>query len=184
MALIDRDRLTCIGRIVDAHGLRGEVKVLPLTREHEFYRNLRAAVLDTPQGLRAVEIEALRPGVRHWVVRLAGIADRTAAQELRGAGLWVEAAQLKPLAPGEVFAHDLVGCLVQTLDGRTIGPVRAVLETGANDVLAVDGGSGEVLVPLVDDVVREVDLGRRVIRIDPPPGLLPEAPWPAPGGAP
>jgi 16S rRNA processing protein RimM len=170
--LIDRDRLVCIGRVSGAHGLEGEIKVVPLTDAPQYYRGLQAAVLDTAQGLRAIEVDSLRDAGGHWVLKLKGLTGRTAAEGLKGAQVLVDAAEIGPLGENEYFTEDLVGCAVETVAGEPVGTVTGVLEAGAQHLLQVTGPGGEVLVPLADAIVKEVRLDRRTIRIDPPPGLL------------
>jgi 16S rRNA processing protein RimM len=170
--LIDRDRLVCIGRVKEAFGLQGEIKVLPLTDAPEHYRELKSAVLDTAKGLRAFDIETLREAGGNWVLKLTGLTGRDAAEALKGAELLVDEAAIAPLAENEYFTEDLVGCAVETVSGATVGSVTGVLEAGARHLLQVKGAGGEVLVPLVETIVKEVRLATRTIRIDPPPGLL------------
>jgi len=170
--LIDRDRLVCIGRVSGAHGMAGEIKVAPLTDAPEQYRALHALVLDTAHGLRAVEIEERRDAGGQWVLKLKGLATRTAAEELRGAEVLVEEAEVAPLRENEYFTADLVGCAVETVTGEAVGSVAGVLKAGGQHLLQVSGALGTVLVPLSETIVKEVLLDRRRIRIDPPPGLL------------
>lgn len=170
--LIDRDRLVCIGRVSGAHGLDGEVKVQPLTDAPQHYRELKAAVLDTAQGLRAIEIESLRDAGGQWVLKLKGLTGRTAAEGLKGAQVLVDADEVGPLGENEYFTEDLIGCAVETVSGEAVGSVTGVLEAGAQHLLRVAGPRGEVLVPLAEAIVKEVRLDLRTIRIDPPPGLL------------
>lgn len=169
--MIDRDRLTCVGVIARAHGLKGELKVTPLTEDPAFYRATERMILELPTGLRVYQVAGSRAAAAGWILSLEGVADRPAAEALKGARLLLEENQLKPLGEGEFFQHDLVGCRVETLAGRAVGEVQAVMETGANDVLVVGGGV-EVMIPMVAEVVKAVDIAARVIRIEPLPGLL------------
>ena len=82
--------------------------------------------------------------------------------------------EVKPLGEGEYFLDDLIGCRVLGPEGRELGRVTGLIETGANDVLAVAGAQGETLVPMTNEVVKEVDSKARLIRIDPLPGLFGE----------
>lgn len=170
--LIDRDRLVCIARVSGAFGLEGEIKVQPLTDAPQHYRELKAAVLDTAKGLRAFSVAGMRDAGGSWVLKLAGVTGRNAAEALKGAEVLVDAAQVAPLAENEYPTEDLVGCIVETLSGAAVGSVTGVLEAGAQHLLQVKGAGGEVLVPLVEAIVKEVRLDARTIRIDPPPGLL------------
>ena len=108
-------------------------------------------------------------------MRLAGIADRDAADAMRGVLFVVDAADLPPIdEPDEFYDHQLEGLLVRTSDGRDVGNVTEVLHTAGGELLAVrrDDGTGEVLVPFVAAIVTSVSLADHVIEIDPPDGLL------------
>jgi len=182
--LIDRDRLVCIGRVSGAHGMEGAIKVVPLTDAPQHYLALRELVLDTTQGLRAVAVETRRDAGAQWVLKLEGVAGRTAAEALKGASVLVPLEARGPLAENEYFTEDLIGCAVETLSGEPVGTVTGVLEAGGQNLLQVAearevagtkdvaGTRREVLVPMAEAIVKEVLLERRTIRIDPPPGLL------------
>ena len=80
--------------------------------------------------------------------------------------------QLRPLAAGEYFQHDLIGCAVETLEGNLLGRVTEIVTTGANDVMVVEQDGKARMLPMVGEVVRKVELEKRLIRISPLPGLL------------
>lgn len=170
MALIDRDRLTCIGTVKQAYGVKGELKVAPLTDTPAYYEQCGSVILETKQGLRDFRVSRMRAAGAHWIVALDGLDDRDGAESFCGARVLLQDSELRPLQPGEYFRHDLVGCMVETLAGKSLGRVGSVMETGANDVLVV--GEKGVLVPMLAEVVKDVDLGRKTIRIEPLPGLL------------
>jgi 16S rRNA processing protein RimM len=92
---------------------------------------------------------------------------------MRGADVWIEAVQLAELPAGEYWAFQLIGCEVEDGAGRSIGRVREIRSTGAQDLLVVDGAGGaEHLIPAVREWWREVDLAGRRIVVELPPGLL------------
>lgn len=170
--LVDRDALTCIGVVIGPHGREGTLKVAPETDSPEYYTAVTTAYVDAASGLRQVTVVGWRMAGNHWLIELEGIADREAAGELGGGELLLEATQLRPLAPGEFFRHDLVGCTVLDEAGATVGEVTGLMDNTAQHLLVVRGADHEVLLPLVDEIVTEVDLERREIRVRPPPGLL------------
>lgn len=174
MALIDRERLVCIGRVARAHGLRGGLLAQPLTDAPEYYTRLREILLDRGQGLQPLRVIDWVLHGRRWELRLEGVRDRDGAEALIGAELLIPQEALKPLAEGEYFQHDLLGCQVETRNGDLLGLVTGVLETGANDVLEVAGGGRVIMVPMLAQVVKAVDLAARRICIEPIPGLLEE----------
>ena len=147
-----------VGVVVKPHGLRGEVAVDAITNRAEA-RFTPGAVLASDRG--AMEVVAARPHQGRWLVTFAGVADRNAAEELRGLVLRAE-----PLdEAGALWVHQLIGAEVVGVDGSRYGTVEAVEANPASDLLVLDG---ERLVPLVFVVSHEE--GRVVI--DPPEGLL------------
>ena len=170
MTLIDRDRLVCIGKVLEPHGLKGELKIRPLTSDPEYYENCQSALMDAGTGLRPFTIRNIRFGSGRWIVALEGVEDRDAAYALRGAEMMLEEAQLKPLGEDEYFTDDLIECEVFDLSGRLLGRVTALIETGANDVLEVETAEGKTLVPVTGEVVKTFDVPARRIEIDPLPG--------------
>lgn len=172
MGLIDRERLTCIGIVTQAHGVKGEVKISPLTNTPQFYESAAKVILETARGLAVFAVAQMRTVGSHWILALEGVSDRDGAEALQGASVLLEDSQLRPLEPGEYFRHDLMGCTVETLAGETLGPITDIMETGANDVLVVSRAGGDVMIPMVAAVVKKVDIAAKAVRIDPMPGLL------------
>jgi 16S rRNA processing protein RimM len=166
-----------LGRVVGAHGLGGVLRVRVLGDGPENLLRLRRVWLGREVGdpeARSFEVEDAtvgRPGeVR---LRLSGIERREDAERLRGELVLVEAAALERLPPGEYYWFELLGCGVELADGRRIGTVTELWETGAHDVLVVAGQDGQRrLVPAAREFLREVDIRERRIVIDPIPGLL------------
>jgi 16S rRNA processing protein RimM len=166
-----------VGRIVGAHGLRGELRVRVEGGDTANLMGIATLWLAQDEGTSSAvahTIERVREG-RSGECRmaLAGITDRNAAEALRGATLWVRAEDLPPLEPGEYYAYELVGCRVEDTTGKAIGLVARIWETGAQDLLVIAAPEGgEHLVPAAEPILQEVDLSARRLVIDPPPGLL------------
>jgi 16S rRNA processing protein RimM len=172
MVLIDRERLVCIGKVVDAHGLHGELKVKPFTDSPSYYESRAEVIVDAGKGLHPHAVRSIRSAGALWLVALDGVASREEALALKGAELLLDESELRPLQEGEYFLDDLIGCMVEDEQGTPLGRVHGVIETGANDVLEVTTERGETLVPMTAEVVREVDMDARRIRIAPLPGLF------------
>lgn len=164
-----------VGRIGRPHGIRGAVTVECRTDEpEERFADGAALLVATREAPLVVARSQWHSG--RLLVEFEGVHDRTAAEALRGMLLEVERSdEERPGDPEEFYDSALVGCTVQTTQGARIGIVREVAHLPGQDLLVV-GAEGiddaEVLVPFVMAIVPEVDLGRRVIVIDPPPGLL------------
>ena len=164
-----REERVTVGRVGAPWGLAGHVNVTALSSNPARFRV--GAELLIAGVSRRVEERRERRG--HPVVRFAGVRDRDGAEALRGAPIEIEGEELPPPPAGWHYVHDMLGLAVTTVGGSEIGELVEVLATGANDVYVVRDGAGrEVLVPATAEVVREVDLARRRLLIDPLPGLL------------
>jgi 16S rRNA processing protein RimM len=166
----DRPRWVAVGRITRTHGVKGEVAVFPLSEVGSRFEEGSTLFLDERED-RPLTVAASRPHQQRLLVAFRGVEDRTSAEPLRGHYLFVPTSSAPQLPEGEYWAHELVGCDVLTEDGRPIGRIREVLHTQANDVWAADGAEGEVLIPALKDVVREVDVGGRRVIVREVPGL-------------
>jgi 16S rRNA processing protein RimM len=167
--------LLTVGRVLRAHGVRGEVVVEVRTDEPEDrYAEGAVMVTETPSGQRGeLTVVDSRPHQGRLLVTFAGVADRAAAEALRGLLLQVDSARVAaPSDPDEFHDHQLVGLSVVTLDGERIGEVARIEHAPAADLLVVARDGGRVaLVPFVTAMVPEVDLSAARIVVDPPPGL-------------
>jgi 16S rRNA processing protein RimM len=158
-----------VGRINATWGLRGHVKVTPLTSNP---RRIQPGAVLLVRGEPREVLDVRYPKGFPCVV-FEGYEDATAANALRGTLIEIEDAELPALDAGEYYVHDLVGLEVVTTDGERLGRLAEVLRTGANDVYIVRRkGERDLLLPAIGDVIAEVDLegGRMVVQLL--PGLL------------
>jgi 16S rRNA processing protein RimM len=168
------DRLIAIGEIGRPHGVRGEVRVMPLTDRPQRFEGLRECVLwDEARGRREpCRITAVRVHGNALVVTVAGCDSPEAAGSLTGWLLAVPESEALPAPAGHFYPWQLVGCRVLTEDGRDVGRVLRIEGSPAQDLWVVGDDTREHLVPAVAEIVREVDLSGRRIVIRPPEGLL------------
>jgi 16S rRNA processing protein RimM len=164
-----------VGRVVKAHGVTGEVVVEVRTDDPDSRfaagNTLRGKPRTGPE--RRYAVESVRDHGGRLLVRLEGVADRSAAEALKGVLFIVDSADLPPIAdPDEFYDHQLEGLLVRTVGGAAVGTVAEVLHTAAGELLSVRTEHGEVLVPFVSAIVMSVSLADQTIDIDPPDGLL------------
>jgi 16S rRNA processing protein RimM len=167
-----------VGRVVKAHGISGEV-VVEIRTDDPAARfapgiTLRArASRESGARERSYVIDSAREHGGRLLVRLAGVADRDAADALRGSLFVIDSNDLPPIdEPDTYYDHQLEGLQVRTTTGTDIGVVAEVLHTAAGELLAVKSDSGEVLVPFVSAIVTSVSLDDGTLEIDPPDGLL------------
>jgi 16S rRNA processing protein RimM len=166
-----------LGRVTGPHGVAGLVRVRWLGDDGATLRRLeRIRLARHADGEDASEaaVESVadgRPGELR--MRLAGVTTREQAEALHGRWVFGSAGDLAPLPKGEHYWFELIGCDVETTDGRTIGRVVEIWDPGAHDVLVIESDEGRRhLVPAVDAFVREVDVAARRLRIETIPGLL------------
>jgi 16S rRNA processing protein RimM len=160
------ERLVVVGRIEGAFGLAGWVRVSSHTRPRDNLLAYDPWYLGSEPSWREARVAETRSAPGKLFARIAGIEDRDAARALTGQDIAVRRRQFGPPQAGEYYWFDLIGLQVIDADGRDLGRVAALRETGANDVLVVEGET-RILIPFVAGrVVREVDLDRGIIHVD------------------
>lgn len=158
-----------VGRITRPHGVTGEVAVEVLSEVGGRFAD--DAVVWLEDG-RTLTVGSSRPHKTRLLVRFREVADRDAAQGLRGALLVIPASMSPPLPEGSWWDHQIVGCEVVTVSGRELGTVGEVIHTAANDVWnAIDPRGIETLVPALKDLLAEVDVEAKRIVVRDVPGL-------------
>jgi 16S rRNA processing protein RimM len=160
-----------VAEIGVAHGLRGEVRLRSFTEDPMAVQDY--GVLEGEDGTQTFAIESLKPAKGCLIARFAGVADRTAAEALRGAKLFVPRDRL-PAPEDETFYYaDLIGLAAVTGDGQTLGKVVAVHNFGAGDLIEVEAGAGgTVMLPFTAAVVPTIDLAAGRLVVDPPAGTF------------
>lgn len=161
-----------IGKVVALFGLGGELKVRVLTDIPNRFAELDAVYIGDTHTRRV--IESARPYKGDTIlVKLKGIDDATSAEKLRSADLCIPVSELAKLPPDSYYQHDIIGLRVLTLNQTPLGTVIDIIETGSNDVYVVKMDSGaQQLIPAIKDVIKQIDLIRHTMHIDPIPGLL------------
>jgi 16S rRNA processing protein RimM len=161
-----------VAKVVKAHGIQGEVVVDLLSDVDRRMEETSEFLLTEGDNIvRQLKVEGWRLFHDRYAVKFEGIDDRTAAEQLRGKYLAVPEDQIGSLPEDHFFIHDLVGMTVLLKDGKRIGTIRSVLETGGVDLLEV-GEEGQILIPFTTEICVDVSLEDRTITIDPPEGLL------------
>ena len=158
----------CIAQIGAAHGVRGEVRLKAFTQDP--LSVARYGALETEDGKRCFEIEAVRPAKDMLVARLKGITDRDAAERLTNVRLYVARERLPKAADDEFYHADLIGLAATKVSGELIGTVKAVHNFGAGDLLEIEpaAGGATMMLPFTEATVPGVDIAARKIIIEPP----------------
>ncbi len=166
-------KLIAIGTIVRPWGIRGEVKIEPISKRIKefaaFHELFAGSVADSVQK---VSIERERPSGDAIIAKLAGVSIIDEAISLKGFHIFVSAEELDPLTDDEYYMVDLIGMKVICESGEEVGIVKDIVETGGTDVIIAEKEKKEVLIPLAKTICRRIDAKEGVITIDPPEGLL------------
>ena len=153
-----------IGRVGAPHGIRGDLRIIPLTDFPERFTALREVMV----GDELLHIEQMKPQGKNILMRFREYGVREEAQRLTGRLLTVAREEAAPLDEGEYYVFDIVGLTVYDEEDNELGSVENVLRTGSNDVYAVRSEDGrELLIPALRAVVQSIDVpsGRMTVRL-------------------
>ncbi len=155
-----------LGRVSGLFGVRGWVKIYSETSPRENILKYRSWILKQQGSERIYAVKQGKRQGKSVVALLEGYADRTAAEALLGAEIYIQPDQLETLELGEYYWSELIGCQVVNQQQEVLGEVDHLMETGANDVLIVKQQGKEQLIPFVDPWIVEVDVENQLITVD------------------
>ncbi len=170
----ETDELIVVAHIVKVRGLRGEVVADLLTDFPDRFENLKSLIGISAEGSqRSLQIEEQWFHGRRLVLKFAGFDSIDEAKQLVDYDLAVSADERIELPSDSFYEWELVGCRVETIEGKSIGKVTGVMRTGGVEILTVvDEDERDRMIPMASDIVVEIDKNNKLIRIDPPEGLL------------
>lgn len=162
-----------IGVITNTHGLRGEVKVKCLSDFPQLRFQKGASVnAQLPQGIKTLEIEQVRTAKDLLIVKFCEYDNIAQVEGMKGTLLSIDETSVQELDDDEAYFFEMQDSEVYELDGRYLGKVTEVLETGANAILRVSDGTQEVLIPFVKAFVKEFDKKNKIMKVELMEGLL------------
>ena len=159
-----------IGRIVGAHGIKGELRVYPLVNEESFYKKIDSLNIEGYKD--GVKIIALKKNKGVYLLKIDEIGTRTEAERLRGKTLTLDEADMPKLDEG-YYIYQLMGLRALDQEDREIGILSDVLLGAVNDVYVITTEKGEILVPNVPNFVRERNIEKGFIRVNLIEGMEP-----------
>lgn len=172
---MDKD-LAAVGKIIGVKGLRGEVKVQPLSDNFHRHRTLKEVKVIKGETLLEKAVENSSTFKNFWILKFKEIDSREEAEELKGCYLMVPKAEREELPSNSFYIDEILGLMVYDEEGEKLGEVIQVIETGSNDVFVVKAESPhlprEILVPALKDIIKEVDLEGKKMLVSLPEGLL------------
>lgn len=162
-----------VGIITSTHGVRGEVKVYPTTDDPRRFRRLKEVVLDTGREKLNLEIEGVKFFKQFVILKFKGLDNINDIEKYRQKSLYVTRKNAVRLQKDEYFIADLIGLKVQDEDGKELGTVKDVIETGANDVYEVEMADGKsLLLPAIKQCILKVDVENGTMQVHVLEGLL------------
>jgi 16S rRNA processing protein RimM len=162
--------LVLVGHVTGAYGIQGWIKIRPYSADADALLSARTWWLDKPE-LRDVDMLEAKPHSGEVVARLMGVADRNAAEALKGATVRIPRSHFPPLPDDEFYWVDLIGLEVENLQGERLGVVADLMDNGAHPILRVTretepARQQEQLIPFVDQFVKAVDRQAKKIMVD------------------
>lgn len=162
-----------VGVIASTHGLKGEVKVFPTTDDPERFRDLKQVFLDTGNEYKSLHVAGVKFFKKQVILKFREFQDINEVEQYKGKDLLVTRDQAVPLEENENFITDLIDMEVYTDEGKRLGTLTDVLQTGANDVYVVRTDEGkEVLLPAIPSCILEVDVEEARMTVHILEGLL------------
>lgn len=166
------DSFVLLGKVVKAHGIRGEVKIYSFTETAGNLNGYKKFYLSSDDGKThsAYIIKKMRAQGRVAITALEECLNRNQAEMLVGQGVWVDADDLPELGDGEFYLHSLQGKQAVTVEGQNLGKIVSVMTGSGQDLLSIQSNGKEYLIPFVSDFI--VDHNDDEIVFSLPPGLL------------
>lgn len=167
-----------VGAITQTHGIRGEVKVFPMTDDVSRFKNMKELILDTGKEQIVLEVTSARPQKNLVILKFKGIDNINDVEKYKRCGLFVTKENRVKCKKDEYFIADLIGLRAIDEEGEAFGTISDVIQTGANDVYVITTKQGEeVMIPAIKDCILEVSVEEQdgqagYVRIHLLPGLL------------
>ena len=159
-----------IGGVVNTHGLRGDLKIQPWCDDPEIFYDLKEIYIDETK----YEIENARLHKTCVLLKVKGVDSINDAERLKNKTAFVERAALGELPEGTYYICDLLGLRVETKDGKVLGVIDDIIKTGSNDVyvLKSENSKKPILIPVIDEVVKEVNIEAGYVTVELLKGLI------------
>ena len=162
-----------VGKIVNTHGIRGDVRVMPTTDfvAERFAKGQDLYLQQAGEPLKLI-VESARQHKGFILVKFVGYDNINDVQDFRDHELMVSGKDQQPLEDGQYYYHQIIGLSVKTVDGEELGTIKEILSPGANDVWVVQrDGKKDLLLPVIDDVVKDVELDAGEVTVELMEGL-------------
>ena len=164
-----------VGKIVNTHSLKGEVKVISSTdfEEERFKKGSKLLITRGNQLIREVVVQSYRNHKNFLLVKFEGIDSVEEAEKLKNLQIKIDSDEVGELEENEFYFHQIIGCEVFDENNKNLGEIIDILTPGANDVWVIKGENGkEILIPYIEDVVKKIDTTSKKVNIEVMEGLI------------
>ena len=164
-----------VGKIVNTHSLKGEVKVICSTdfEEERFKKGSKLLITRGNQLIREVVVQSYRNHKNFLLVKFEGIDSVEEAEKLKNLQIKIDSDEVGELEENEFYFHQIIGCEVFDENDKNLGEIIDILTPGANDVWVIKGENGkEILIPYIEDVVKKIDITSKKVNIEVMEGLI------------
>ena len=164
-----------VGKIVNTHSLKGEVKVISSTdfEEERFKKGSKLLITRGNQLIREVVVQSYSNHKNFLLVKFEGIDSVEEAEKLRNLQIKIDSDEVGELEENEFYFHQIIGCEVFDENDKNLGEIIDILTPGANDVWVIKGENGkEILIPYIEDVVKKIDITSKKVNIEVMEGLI------------
>ena len=164
-----------VGKIVNTHSLKGEVKVISSTdfEEERFKKGSKLLITRGNQLIREVVVQSYRNHKNFLLVKFEGIDSVEEAEKLKNLQIKIDSDEVGELEENEFYFHQIIGCKVFDENDKNLGEIIDILTPGANDVWVIKGENGkEILIPYIEDVVKKIDITSKKVNIEVMEGLI------------
>ena len=164
-----------VGKIVNTHSLKGEVKVISSTdfEEERFKKGSKLLITRGNQLIREVVVQSYRNHKNFLLVKFEGIDSVEEAEKFKNLQIKIDSDEVGELEENEFYFHQIIGCEVFDENDKNLGEIIDILTPGANDVWVIKGENGkEILIPYIEDVVKKIDITNKKVNIEVMEGLI------------
>ena len=163
-------QFTIVGKIISSHGIKGELKIFPLTDDINRFKYLKEVYIGEEK--LPVQVVGVKFNKDKPIIRLKEFDNINQVLKFKDRYLYVDDENLIELEENEYFVFQLLGCKVENMEGKSIGVLEDIINTLSNDVYVIRHGEKEYLVPAIKEFIKDIDIESKLIRIDPIEGMI------------
>lgn len=161
-----------VGKIINAHGIKGEVKIFPLTDDIDRFYSLKKVYIEKNNSIFPLTISNIRIHKNIVLATFNEIKNREQVEKYKGEFLNINREDAIKLAKDQYFISDLIGIMVYSLDGILIGNIKEILQIGPTDIYVIKTNNKDILVPALKDIFQEIDINKKTAKADIPKDLM------------